>query len=270
LVAYRSTKDPSYKEALRGRWDLVIIGGGDGTVAKVARRLRFISTPVIILPIGTANNIARSLGLLTVEPIANHLNGSLRDLNVGRARGPWGDLAFVESVGVGAIAAAISQSGGKPPKPFRVATGRDDLRAFLEKATPYHVDITIDGAHYTGEFLFVEVLNLSFTGPNLAMAFSAMPDDRHFDVAFLAEQDRRHMLEWLEGHPDTLPPPVAVHKGRKITLKWIDRALRVDDRVYFHPGEAAKVKIRFRATSLKVLIPPLPASPVGASALQSK
>jgi hypothetical protein len=122
----------------------------------------------------------------------------------------------------------------------------------------------IDGAKYTGEFLFVEVLNLSFTGPSLAMAFSAHPDDRLFDVAFLAEEERRQMFKWLEGHPDQLPPPLAVHKGRKITLKWVDRPLRVDDRVYFHPEVATKIKIRFQATSLKVLIP-FRASAVGGS-----
>jgi diacylglycerol kinase (ATP) len=257
MVAYHSTKDLSYKGALRHRWDLVIVAGGDGTVAKVARQLRFRRTPIIILPVGTANNIARSLGLLTVEPIAHHLTGSLRDLNVGRARGPWGNLSFVESVGVGAIAGAISQSGQKPPKPFRIATGRDDLRDFLDKATPYHIEIAIDGEKYIGEFLFVEVLNLSFSGPSLAMAFSAMPDDRLFDVAFLAKQERGHMLEWLEGHPDQVPPPVAVHKGQKISLKWVGRPLRVDDRVFFHPEVATKIKIRFEATSLKVLTPRL-------------
>jgi hypothetical protein len=96
---------------------------------------------------------------------------------------------------------------------------------------------------------------MSFSGPSLAMAFSAMPDDRLFDVAFLAEQERGHMLEWLEGHPDQVPPPVAVHKGRKISLKWVGRPLRVDDRVFFHAEVATKIKIRFEATSLKVLTP---------------
>jgi diacylglycerol kinase family enzyme len=136
MVSYQSTKDPQYKQTLRKRWDLVIVAGGDGTVAKVARRLRYRRTPIIVVPIGTANNIARSLGLLTVQPIAQYLTGSLRDLNLGRARGPWGSLSFVESVGVGAIAAAISQSGKKPPKPFRVATGRDTCATFCKRPRP--------------------------------------------------------------------------------------------------------------------------------------
>jgi diacylglycerol kinase (ATP) len=259
LVSYQSTKDPKYKVALLQRWDLIVVAGGDGTVAKVARRLRYRKTPIIILPIGTANNIARSLGL-NVQPLANFLTASLRNLNVGRARGPWGNLSFVESVGVGAIAAAISQSGEKPPKPFRVVTGREELRDYLEKAEPYHVEISVDGEVYVGEFLFVEVLNLSFSGPSLAVAFSAAPDDKFFDVVFLSEKERRHMLDWLAGHPDKVPPPVAVHRGRKISITWVGRPLRVDDRVYFHPETATKVKIRFEARSLKVLIPAMQAA----------
>ena len=255
LVSYQSTKEPRYKVALRQGWDLVVVAGGDGTVAKVARQLRYRKTPIIILPVGTANNIARSLGLVSKQPIANYLTASLRDLNVGTARGPWGNLAFVESVGLGAIADAISQSENKPPKPFRVTTGRDELRDYLKTAEPYHVEISVDGKVYVGEFLFVEVMNLSFSGPKLALAFSASPDDRLFDVVFLSEQERGHMLDWLAGHPDETPPPVAVHRGRKISIKWFGRPLRVDDRVYFHPETISKVKIRFQSKSLKILVP---------------
>ena len=255
LVRYQSTKEATYKKALRRRWDLVIVAGGDGTVSKVARRLRYRKTPIIILPTGTANNIARSLGLSEVRPIAEYLHGPIRQLNVGRARGPWGNLAFVESVGVGAIAGAIAESGERPPKPFRVITGREDLKAFIDSAEPYHVEITVDKETFVGEFLFVEVLNLSFSGPALAIAFSAAPDDGLFDVVFLSEAERMHMLAWLAGHPDKVPPPLAVHRGRKVTIRWLDRPLRIDDRVFFHPDAPTKVKVRFERQSLNVLLP---------------
>lgn len=255
LVRYQSTKDPEYKKALRERWDLVVVAGGDGTVAKVARRLRYRRSPIIILPTGTANNIARSLGLMEMRPIADYLVGSVRKLNVGRARGPWGNLSFVESVGVGAIAGAIAESEERPPKPFRITTGRDELRDFLQDAKPYHVEITVDRETFVGEFLFVEVLNLSFSGPRLAMAFSAAPDDRLFDVVFLSEQETSHMLDWLAAHPDKVPPPVSVHRGHKVSIKWVGRPLRVDDRVYFHPDKPTKIKIRFERRSLRALIP---------------
>jgi diacylglycerol kinase family enzyme len=48
---YHSAKDKSYREALREDWDLVIVAGGDGTVARAARGLRNRNIPIAILPI---------------------------------------------------------------------------------------------------------------------------------------------------------------------------------------------------------------------------
>src|SRR5699024_769565 len=36
---YQSTKDNSWKDVLKRQWDLVVVAGGDGTVAKTARLL---------------------------------------------------------------------------------------------------------------------------------------------------------------------------------------------------------------------------------------
>ena len=38
--------------------------GGDGTVGRVTRRMVGRGVPITVLPSGTANNIARSLGLI--------------------------------------------------------------------------------------------------------------------------------------------------------------------------------------------------------------
>jgi diacylglycerol kinase (ATP) len=118
--SYFSTKDKRHNAALRKGWDLVIVAGGDGTVARAARQLKDRTIPVAILPVGTANNIACSLGivgeptvLLSQLPFA-----PIKSLNVGLAKGPWGKRIFLQAVGLGPIAEAISQSGTKPPVPI--------------------------------------------------------------------------------------------------------------------------------------------------------
>ena len=60
---YQDIKGRGFKAALAKKWDLVIVAGGDGTVTKVARELKNRKTPLAILPSGTANNIASSLGV---------------------------------------------------------------------------------------------------------------------------------------------------------------------------------------------------------------
>src|SRR5687768_8077766 len=62
-----ASKTKEIVAALEEPADLVVVAGGDGTVAKVARHLSGREVPVLILPVGTANNIARSLGIDTTE-----------------------------------------------------------------------------------------------------------------------------------------------------------------------------------------------------------
>lgn len=49
----------------RNKIDLVIIGGGDGTISSMAKILYECQLPMAILPLGTANDLARSLGVAT-------------------------------------------------------------------------------------------------------------------------------------------------------------------------------------------------------------
>src|SRR5688500_12104225 len=62
-ATYVSAKGKRWKSSLENAGDLVVVAGGDGTTAKVAKRLAGRGVPLAILPAGTANNIARSLGL---------------------------------------------------------------------------------------------------------------------------------------------------------------------------------------------------------------
>src|SRR5690349_359180 len=59
---YQSTKEDGWKKALKKETDLVLAAGGDGAVGKVAARLVDTGIPLAILPLGTANNLARTLG----------------------------------------------------------------------------------------------------------------------------------------------------------------------------------------------------------------
>jgi len=47
------------------RVDLIIIGGGDGTLSQAADGLIEAGLPLVILPLGTANDLARTLGIPT-------------------------------------------------------------------------------------------------------------------------------------------------------------------------------------------------------------
>ena len=61
IISCKSSTRSFASKILESHADLVVAAGGDGTVATAARVLAGRKIPLAILPLGTANNIARSL-----------------------------------------------------------------------------------------------------------------------------------------------------------------------------------------------------------------
>jgi len=66
--SYSSTKEKGWENIDEDKTDLLIVAGGDGTVRKsvaklLTRKVIDKKLPVALLPCGTANNIAKALGL---------------------------------------------------------------------------------------------------------------------------------------------------------------------------------------------------------------
>src|SRR6185436_20576700 len=62
-VRLQSIEGRHWTETIDRKADLVVVAGGDGTVGEVARQLVGKGVPLAVLPLGTANNISRTLGI---------------------------------------------------------------------------------------------------------------------------------------------------------------------------------------------------------------
>lgn len=101
---YRATSsEEDLDHALDGVHGLVVVGGGDGTVRAVASRLIGKNIPLAVIPSGTANNIARALGIEgnSLEIIAGLEQPMRRYYDVGKVQAPWGEDYFLEAAGYG-------------------------------------------------------------------------------------------------------------------------------------------------------------------------
>ena len=105
-------KHADFKRLLDESPEIVVAAGGDGTVALAARLLARRSIPLAILPLGTANNIAKSAGIegSIDDIIAGWHTARRRPLDIGVADGGWGRRHFVEAVGGGLIPTAIVEN----------------------------------------------------------------------------------------------------------------------------------------------------------------
>lgn len=81
-----------YAHAIRARrdaCDLVVVGGGDGSLNAAAQGLIDTRLPLGVLPLGTGNDLARTLGL-PLDPLKAAqviLDGRIRDIDVGEVNG---------------------------------------------------------------------------------------------------------------------------------------------------------------------------------------
>lgn len=76
-------------EAVGSEPDLVLVGGGDGTIGCAASALAHTGTTLGVLPLGTANDFARTLGIPSGLPAAIDalLGGKVVDVDLGRVNG---------------------------------------------------------------------------------------------------------------------------------------------------------------------------------------
>ncbi|POE07937.1 lipid kinase [Pectobacterium odoriferum] len=160
--------------------DFVIIGGGDGTLNSAASGLVDTGLPLGVLPLGTANDFARTVGIpreirQAVQVIAN---GVRRAVDLGEVNG---HLFFnVSSIGFSAaLARGLSAKSKK-----RWGTLGYALAAFklLKQSRPFRVEIEHDGIKERARTVQVSVGNGRFYGGGMAVADSAAPDDGRLDV----------------------------------------------------------------------------------------
>ena len=256
-TTYCSTKTGDLGEALAQPADIVIVAGGDGTVAKVAGMLEDRKTLVAILPFGTANNIARCLGIGgAIDALIRTLRGApVRRLDIGLAVGPWGTRHFVESVGWGALAKAVDREDPKLGKSERIERGRAAFAQAIAKAEPRRFAIVVDGAEIEEDFIFVEAVNLGMTGPRIMIDPTAKPGDQLLDVVHLTVQGRQAMLDWLENGAEGEPPPLQSRRARKVNLTWKEGSLRIDDKVLTEPKLDSNIIVELEPDGLRVCVP---------------
>src|ERR1700752_3023400 len=125
---YVTTQQKGWESVFRNPIERAIIAGGDGTVSRLAPWLAARKIPFSILPLGTANNCAKTLG--QTHPIefvvANLHSAAVKKFDLGMVTIPSGQQVFIESVGIGLLAQLMTEMRAREKKktPARLSRRR--------------------------------------------------------------------------------------------------------------------------------------------------
>ena len=164
--------------------ETVVAAGGDGTACEVAMGLhRARGGRLAMLPLGTGNDVARTLGVpLKFEEAARvALDGRCRAVDLIRV----GEYAVPNAIGVGLLG-DISERAARIKwiRGFIVYLATA-LVSIIKFPTPHVRLVTERGTAYDGEMTIVSVHNGPTSGGGFRLTPRAVPDDGLLDVTLV-------------------------------------------------------------------------------------
>jgi diacylglycerol kinase (ATP) len=246
--SYSSTKKKGWEKIESKEIDFIILAGGDGTVRRVAdsllhKTLLDRKLPVALLPMGTANNIAKTIGVPRASPeevIKSWKKMRIIEFDVGRIFGVSKAKFFLESFGFGIMPSLMSKmqkieqdSGNETTREESISTALEIVRDLIMTAPAKYCKINIDGVEHKGNYLMVEIMNTSSIGPKLNLAPLANPADGLFDIVMITEKQRDQFVKYVESKIEGREEVSFFNllRAKRLHIFWDGTKAHVDDQV---------------------------------------
>ncbi|OUL20897.1 lipid kinase [Nostoc sp. 106C] len=197
----------------RDQVDLVIVGGGDGTLNAAVDALVDTQLPLGILPLGTANDLARTLGIPNslTEACTIIATGEQRRIDLGRVNGKH----FFNVASMGLSVKITERLTKEVKRRWGVFAYLATALQVMWESRPFSAEIRINGESIHVRTVQIAVGNGRYYGGGMAVAHDATIDDQRLDLYSL------EINHWWQ----IIPLLPAMRQGRHI--KWREvRALQ--------------------------------------------
>ncbi len=206
--------------------DPIVAVGGDGTVHEVANGVvgHPGSVPTLgVIPVGTGNDFARSVGIPTGlrDAVAVAVGGAgvPRVIDVARCN----DRYFVGVAGAG-LDATVANAVNRAPRQMKIGALPFVWYTLREVMRKRSVELVVEldgGAIVRQRSLLASVSNCRFSGGGMQLAPGAEPDDGLLDVCLVGDAPRRDVIRLLPrvfsgghiGHP-----MVSIHRSTRVRI----------------------------------------------------
>ncbi len=248
-----------FERALELKPDLIVVGGGDGTLKEAVRHLAYRDVALGLLPLGTTNNFARGLWLPldlrgAVEVIRS---GKVADVDLGEFDPKTGEPVetFANMVSLGLSV----QVAGSVPHLLKRYLGRlSYLLTALWKLPRHHAfkaSLTIGGKEQEVVTHQLNIANGSHHSGRV-IAKDASPDDRLLAVYQLGDDARLQLMSATARHAATgrfrtLAEPSFLTTNAVEVVTDPPMAVDVDGEL----RARTPVSVRLLPNALRVLVP---------------
>jgi diacylglycerol kinase (ATP) len=184
-------------EALARGNRMFVVCGGDGTISAVARILAGTNATLGVIPTGTQNNTALSLGIPRDIPAAIAIlrKGRRIKLDVGMAICAGVSTPFLEVCSVGLISNLFPSTDDI--QHGNLARVGDFLKTLAE-SPPAEIHLLLDGKHEIHNLGHVVLVsNMPYTGFHYQVGASASYCDGFLDVLFFADLSKLDLLSYV-------------------------------------------------------------------------
>lgn len=244
---------PDLIRRYRHQVDLVIIGGGDGTLNAAADGLIDSQLPLGILPLGTANDLARTLEIPNSIPDACQIiaAGKIRRIDLGWVNGKH----FFNVASLGLSVQITQQLSKKAKRRWGVfAYGFTALKVIWQ-SRPFQAEIRIEGKSIKVKTVQIAVGNGRYYGGGMTVAEDATIDDRRLDLYSLEIKYWWQIILLLpamrQGNHASLPGVRALNGSEIEVFTRKPRPINTDGEITDH----TPAKFRVIPQALAVLVP---------------
>ncbi len=231
--------------------DAILVGGGDGSVSSILAPLIESGLPLGVLPLGTANDFARSIGQPDLEnAFAAIASGGVRPVDVGEANGHL----FLNTIAVGLPAAAARDLTADLKKRLGMFAAAAVIPKLLHRGRAFSVEILDDAGTISVESCIAVLAGAGRYIGGFPVAYDHLEDGRLHLVAARARSWRDVLSILGSALVGRLPEEwnVVEHATEACTLRTsrpLDVAL--DGDIAFK----TPVDLRIRAAAIRVFSP---------------
>jgi YegS/Rv2252/BmrU family lipid kinase len=243
------------QDALERGIELFVVCGGDGTLSSTAHILCGSSATLGIIPQGTQNNVALSLGIPAdiSQSIALLRTGATIQIDMGRAVCGTATTPFLEVCSVGLVSALFPH--GDDIQHGKIEKIGDFLSTFV--STPpaeIHLEME-DGTTIKDKGYIVLVKNMPYIGLNYQLGPQAAYKDGLLDVLYFADLNKLELLAYIlqgVGEVPSQDSPVQYYHVRQLGIRTTPAMPVMIDGLSFGEGN---VDIQVHPGKLNVPVP---------------